>query len=75
MIIIFLKGVRHIYSPDIVSKYNLCVYVNEVYKLDLTINKVNDKSDIDKSLTTIYEDDFEIKDIKNQIIDLYNYHN
>lgn len=72
---IFWKGVRHIYSPDIVSKYNLCVYVNEIYDLNITINKVNDKFNINKSLTSNYNMNFEIKDIENQILDLYNYHN
>ena len=67
----YWKGVRHIYSPDIVSKYELCQYVNEIYGLNININKVNDKSDIDKSLTSIYND-FEIKVIKLQIVDLYN---
>lgn len=68
---IYWKGVRHIYSPDIVSKYELCQYVNEIYHLNIIINKINDKSDIDKSLTSIYND-FEIKVIKLQIVDLYN---
>ena len=72
---IYWKGVRHIYSPDIVSKYNLCVYVNEIYDLNIIINKINDKFNINKSLTSNYNMNFEIKDIENQLIDLYNYHN
>lgn len=66
---IYWKGVRHIYSPSKVSKYDLCQYINEIYGLNININKVNDKSDIDKSLTSIYND-FEIKEIKLQILDL-----
>tara|TARA_B100001250_G_C19718156_1_gene752536 strand:- start:160 stop:984 length:825 start_codon:yes stop_codon:yes gene_type:complete len=78
---IIWNGIRHIYSPDTVSKYDLCVYVNKIYDLNIIINKVNDKPYIDKSLTSIYNNDFEIKNIKNiknikdQILDLYNYHN
>ena len=72
---IFWKGIRHIYSPSIVSKYDLCVLVNKIYKLNITINKVNDKLNINKSLTSNYNMNFEIKDIENQLIDLYNYHN
>lgn len=67
----FWKGVRHIYSPDIVSKYELCQYVNEIYGLNININKVNDTSHINKSLTSIYNNDFKIKNIKDQIKELY----
>ena len=69
------KGVKHIHSPNTISKYDLCLLVNTIYKLNITINKVNDKSDIDKSLTSIYNNEFDIKNIKDQIINLYNYHN
>lgn len=68
---IYWKGVRHIYSPTTVSKYDLCVYVNKIYDLNITINKVNDKFNINKSLTSNYNMNFEIKDIENQILDLY----
>lgn len=68
---IYWKGVRHIYSPTTVSKYHLCVYVNKIYDLNITINKVNDKFNINKSLTSNYNMNFEIKDIENQILDLY----
>ena len=68
---IYWKGVRHIYSPTTVSKYDLCVYVNKIYDLNITIKKVNDKFNINKSLTSNYNMNFEIKDIENQILDLY----
>ena len=67
---IFWKGVRHIYSPDIVSKYDLCVLINNIYNLNIKINKVDDKVSINKSLTSQYEKMFEIKNIKNQLYDL-----
>ena len=72
---IIWKGVRHIHSPDTISKYDLCQLVNTVYKQNITINKVNDKFNINKSLTSNYNMNFEIKDLENQILDLYNYHN
>lgn len=72
---IIWNGIRHIYSPDTVSKYDLCVNINKIYHLNIIINKINDKSDINKSLTSNYNMNFEIKDIENQIVDLYNYHN
>jgi dTDP-4-dehydrorhamnose reductase len=66
-------GVRHIYSPISISKYELCVYINEIYNLNLTIEKVNAKSNIDRSLKSNYAMNFNIKNIENQIIDLFNY--
>jgi dTDP-4-dehydrorhamnose reductase len=71
---LFWRGVRHIYSPINISKYNLCVFINEIYKLNLTIEKVNDKSNIDKSLNSNYAMNFNIKNMEKQIIDLFNYH-
>ena len=66
---IFWKGVRHIYSPDIVSKYDLCVLINNIYNLNIKINKVDDKVTINKSLNSCYNNllKYNILDIKEQI--------
>ena len=45
---IFWKGVRHIYSPNTVSKYDLCVLTNNTYSLNIKINKVDDKVNVNK---------------------------
>jgi dTDP-4-dehydrorhamnose reductase len=37
-------GVRHIFSSEIISKYDLCVYINEIYNLNINIDKVNTAS-------------------------------
>jgi len=71
---LFWEGVRHIYSPSSVSKYDLCAFINEIYNLNLTIEKVNDKSNIDRSLKSNYSMNFNIKNMENQIIDLFNYY-
>ncbi len=60
----FWKGVKHIFSEDIVSKYDLCCYINEVYNLNIKINKYEDT--IPKNMTLSGE--FKIKEtILNQI--------
>ena len=43
------KGVKHIFSENIVSKYDLCCYVNEIYNLNIKINKYEDN--ITKNMT------------------------
>jgi dTDP-4-dehydrorhamnose reductase len=34
---LFWKGVKHIYSDDIVSKYELCIFINKIYELNINI--------------------------------------
>lgn len=71
---LFWKGVKHICSPNFVSKYELCCFINEIYNLNIKINKINDKET--KNMTLIQSNldyDFEIKSIYEQINDLFNY--
>ena len=63
----FWKGVRHVFSPNKVSKYQLCKYINDIYELDITVNKINNKLNINKSLTSIYNNNFKINNIEEQI--------
>lgn len=72
---IFWKGIRHIHSPDIVSKYELCLYVNVIYDLHINICKYEEKEKTDKSLSTIYStnDLFTIPSIEQQIQEQKNY--
>ena len=69
---LFWEGVRHIYSPNTVSKYELCVYINEIYNLNIAICKYETEI-INKSLGSCYNMNFKIKKIENQIIDTFNY--
>ena len=69
---LFWEGIRHIYSPNIVSKYELCVYINEIYNLNISICKYETEI-INKSLGSCYNMNFKIKKIENQIIDTFNY--
>ena len=47
----YWRGVRHIYSPNSVSKYELCVYINEIYNLNISICKYETEI-INKSLVS-----------------------
>lgn len=67
---LFWKGIRHIFSPNIVSKYELCYYISQIYKLNITINKIQHENSIDKSLITMYDkpiNEFNINNIYDQI--------
>ena len=69
------KGVRHIFSPQIVSKYELLNLINEIYELNIKVNKFKTNTSIDKSLNTIYKfnNNFNIPNLKIQIQDLKKY--
>ena len=70
---LFWKGVRHIFSPNIISKYELCCYISEIYKLNINVNKIEHGNSVDKSLTTIHNnfiDNFNINNIYDQINDM-----
>jgi dTDP-4-dehydrorhamnose reductase len=69
----FWKGIRHIYSPDTVSKYQLVKYINEVYELGLTVEP-HEAGFCNRSLSSMYKQIFNIPDIKKQIIEMKNMH-
>lgn len=69
----FPNGTIHVHSPDVVSKYDLCKYINEIYDLGMTITPYSSRN-VDKTLTTIYENNFNIDCIKDQIQELFDYH-
>lgn len=71
----YWQGVRHIFSPTIVSKYELCSFINKVYDLNIIINKFSSKKIINKSLATNYDINclFKIPELYQQIIELNNY--
>ena len=69
---LYWNGIKHIFSPDIASKYDLCKYVNEIYDLNIDIISKND--DIAKNMTLNGDDFlFEIDTIYNQITEQQKY--
>lgn len=50
---LYENGVFHIFAKDIVSKYQMLEYFNEVFELDLTINPFETAPGCDRSLSTI----------------------
>jgi len=70
---LFWKGVKHIYSPEIKSKYELCCIIKDVYNLSIEINKIETTTTIDKTLKSIYKPNFNIPSLEKQIKELYDY--
>ena len=66
----FWSGVRHIFSPDSVSKYELCCYINNIYKLNINIETYEDS--ISKNMTLCGQN-FINNNILSQIIRQQNF--
>lgn len=61
-------GVRHIFSPETVSKYELVSMINEVYALGIKINPKETPTSINRSLSSNFNvNKFEIIPLKQQI--------
>ena len=71
---LYWEGVRHIFSPKSVSKYELVSIINEVYNLNINIVPFETEK-VDKTITTIYDTNisFSIPELKEQIIHIRNY--
>jgi dTDP-4-dehydrorhamnose reductase len=65
---IFWKGVRHLYSPSIISKYELIKLISEIYNINITVNKHN-TSIVNKTLASNYPLFYNIPDLKTQLIE------
>lgn len=70
---LFWIGVRHIYSPEAKSKYDLCCIIKEVYNLPIDIKKKEEGVLIDKTLNSIYPLNFDIQSLEKQIFELRNF--
>jgi dTDP-4-dehydrorhamnose reductase len=65
---LYWNGVRHIFSPTTVSKYELCNMINNTYGLNIKIKEYNTEK-VDKSISSIYETIkiFNIPELEEQI--------
>jgi dTDP-4-dehydrorhamnose reductase len=71
---LYWNGIRHIFSPNSVSKFELVSWINDIYNLNIKINKVEINRKIDKTLDTIFNHRlFDIPEIKLQIIEMRDY--
>lgn len=68
---LYWKGIRHIYSPTIINKYNLCKLVNEIFNLNIDIKEWHTDK-VDKSIISIYDtnNSFNIPELFEQVREL-----
>lgn len=64
----YWKGARHFYSPEPVSKFTLCKFINELYELNITIHKKQEPCK-NMTLSSLYKfpEGLSIKPIEEQI--------
>lgn len=65
----YWNGVRHVFSPETVSKYELIGMINDVYDLGITINKKTTDTNCYRNLKTSFTPMIE-KSIYDQILEL-----
>jgi dTDP-4-dehydrorhamnose reductase len=70
---LFWTGIKHICSPNTVSKYELASYIIDIFDLNIKINKLECNETINKTLKSNYENIFHIKSLFEQIKDLKKY--
>jgi dTDP-4-dehydrorhamnose reductase len=67
---LFWTGVKHIFSPTSKSKYELACIITETYNLNIQVNKTETSENVDKTLSSMYENIFDIKELNIQINNL-----
>lgn len=67
---VFWTGVRHIFSPNTVSKYELANNINKIYGLNITINKKSTAVDCHRNLSSLFNDLLITKPLFDQIVEL-----
>jgi dTDP-4-dehydrorhamnose reductase len=65
----FWKGVRHVYSPQSKTKYELACIIKDVYQLSCTIHKHIAATTVDKTLVSIHESMIVIPSVEEQLLE------
>lgn len=65
---LFWKGVKHIHSPDSVSKARLVSDIIDVYQLSIKVKETCTEKSVDKTLSSIFSPFIQIPTIRDQIL-------
>lgn len=69
----FWKGVKHIYSKEILSKHEIACIINDVYQLNIVIKAIELKEAVYKTLSSNHDKNMIKKTIRQQIIEQKQY--
>lgn len=71
----YWHGVRHIFSPTSVSKYQLVKMISFVYNLNVTVTEHHTSENVDKTLASVHDTCklFNIPELQTQLIELQQY--
>jgi len=69
---IWWNGIKHIFSPTSVTKYNLIQMINNIYELNNTIEPLETEITVNKTLNSVYDanGNFNIPELNIQIEEL-----
>ena len=70
---IFWHGVRHIFSPNSVTKYELVKMINDIYELEAEVVEYVDGNLCDRTLASIHDPLFDIPSLDAQITIMKTY--
>lgn len=70
---LYWEGVRHIFSPYSVNKYELVKNICTIYNLNITVHEFETEHKIDKTITSNYTPMFEIPELHVQIEEMKSY--
>lgn len=67
---LFWDGVRHIFSPSILTKFELVELINAIYSLNIKVKPKDTPLKNDKSFTSVYEPIVQVPSLGSQIAEL-----
>jgi len=67
---IYWQGLRHIHSPDSMSKAVLVKEINQIYDLNIEIVEVEASENIDRTLSSEFAFGLEIPSVREQLVEL-----
>ena len=71
---IFWKGVRHLYSPTSLTKYELTKIISDIYELNITINLFKTETMCDRSLSSVHYADIYVPELIEQIQEMKDFY-
>ena len=73
---LFWKGVKHVYSPESLTKYELVTLISKIYNLNVSVNPHETETICDRTLTSIRNEIMiDIPKLETQLIEMREFNN